>query len=125
MAKLFEKQRTNCYYNWLRFIEDLLKSLLVCFLMGHSVYCKYIDAYMHQSINQNLYSAPARFLLRGAPDPGQAEKNSVEKVVELKCILHKSMHTDIYINLHMYEPTIMHMLHVIAYIDLSCACSQL
>ena len=38
MAKLFEKQRTNFYYNWLSFIEDFLKSFLVCFLMGHSVY---------------------------------------------------------------------------------------
>jgi len=28
-----------------------------------------------QSINQNLYSTPSRSLLRGAPDPGQAEKN--------------------------------------------------
>ena len=38
MAKIFEKQRTNFYYNWLSFIEDFLKSFLVCFLMGHSVY---------------------------------------------------------------------------------------
>ena len=38
MAKLFEKQHTNFYYNWLSFIEDFLKSFLVCFLMGHSVY---------------------------------------------------------------------------------------
>ena len=29
------------------------------------------------SINQNVYSAPSRYLLRGAPDPGQAEKNSL------------------------------------------------
>ena len=36
------------------------------------------------SINQNLYSAPSRSLLRGAPDPGQAEKNSLENVVELR-----------------------------------------
>jgi len=36
------------------------------------------------SINQNLYSAPLRSLLRGAPDPGQAEKKSLEKVVELR-----------------------------------------
>ena len=33
---------------------------------------------------QDLYSAPSRSLLRGAPDPGQAEKNSLEKVVELR-----------------------------------------
>src|SRR6218665_876484 len=39
VAKLFEKQRTNFYYNWLSFIEDFLKSFLVCFLMGHSVVC--------------------------------------------------------------------------------------
>jgi len=32
-----------------------------------------------QSINQNLYSAPSRSLLRGTLDPGQAEKNSLEK----------------------------------------------
>ena|SRR6218665_415925 len=34
VAKLFEKQRTNFYYNWLSFIEDFLRSLLVCFLWG-------------------------------------------------------------------------------------------
>src|SRR6218665_1079271 len=28
------------------------------------------------SISQNLASAPSRYLLRGVPDPGQAEKNS-------------------------------------------------
>src|SRR6218665_1424160 len=38
----------------------------------------------HQSINQNLYSAPSRFLLRGAPAPGHAKKNSLEKVVKLR-----------------------------------------
>jgi len=31
---------------------------------------------LYQSINQNLYGAPSRFLLRGASDPGQAENNS-------------------------------------------------
>jgi len=36
------------------------------------------------SINQNLYSAPSISLLRGAPDPGQAEKNSLAKAVELR-----------------------------------------
>jgi len=38
-------------------------------------------------INQSIkiYIAPhSRSLLRGAPDPGQAEKNSLEKVVELR-----------------------------------------
>ena len=38
----------------------------------------------YQSINQNLYGDPSRSLLRGAPDPGQAEQNSLEKVVELR-----------------------------------------
>src|SRR6218665_2621221 len=32
---------------------------------------------INQSINQNLYSTPSRYLLRGAPDPGQAEKNGL------------------------------------------------
>src|SRR6218665_112876 len=36
------------------------------------------------NINQHLYSAPSRSLLRGAPDPGQAEKNSLEMVVGLR-----------------------------------------
>jgi len=40
--------------------------------------------YLNQSISQNLYSTPSRYLLRGAPDPGQAEKNSLQKVVELR-----------------------------------------
>src|SRR6218665_3831812 len=39
-----------------------------------------------QSFNQNLYIAPSRSLLRGAPVPGQAEKNSLEKVVELRSV---------------------------------------
>jgi len=34
-----------------------------------------IRFYINQSIGQNLYSAPSRYLLRGAPDPGQAERN--------------------------------------------------
>jgi len=36
VAKLFEKQRTDFYYNWLSFIEDFLRSLWVWFFMGHS-----------------------------------------------------------------------------------------
>ena len=36
MAKLFEKQRTNFYHNWLSFIEDFEK-LFGVFFMGHSV----------------------------------------------------------------------------------------
>jgi len=39
---------------------------------------------MNQSINQNLYSAPSRSILRSAYNPGQAEKSSLEKVVELR-----------------------------------------
>jgi len=39
---------------------------------------------INQSISQNLYSALSRYLLRGAPDPGQAEKNSLWKVVEFR-----------------------------------------
>jgi len=39
---------------------------------------------INQSISQNLYSAPSRSLLGGAPDQGQAEKNSLEKVVEIE-----------------------------------------
>jgi len=31
VAKLFEKQRRNFYYNWPSFIGDFLKSVLVCF----------------------------------------------------------------------------------------------
>jgi len=43
------------------------------------------EVYMfYQSINQHLYGDSSRFLLRGAPDPGQAEKNSLEKVVEMR-----------------------------------------
>jgi len=38
----------------------------------------------NQSINQNLYRAPSRSLLRGTPDPGQEEKNSLQMVVELR-----------------------------------------
>ena len=38
---------------------------------------------LNESVNQNVYSAPSRYLLRVAPDPGQADKNSLEKVVEL------------------------------------------
>src|SRR6218665_650882 len=35
---------------------------------------------LNQLINQNLYSAPSRSLLRGAPDPSEAEKNNLENV---------------------------------------------
>jgi len=36
------------------------------------------------SVHQILYRVFSRSQLRGAPDPGQAEKNSLEKVVELR-----------------------------------------
>ena len=39
---------------------------------------------MLQSINQILYSVPSRSLLRDAPDPDNAGKNSLEMVVELR-----------------------------------------
>jgi len=41
---------------------------------------------INQSINQNLYSALSRSPLRGPPDPGQTEKNSLEMVVELRTV---------------------------------------
>src|SRR6218665_1244003 len=44
----------------------------------------HVNQSINQSVNQNLYSAPSRYLLRGAPDSGQAEKNSLEKVLELR-----------------------------------------
>src|SRR6218665_607211 len=47
------------------------------------VYLRIIDRLIHQSINKNLYSAPSRSLLRSAPEPGQAEKNSLQKLVYL------------------------------------------
>ena len=49
MAKLFEKQRTNFYYNWLSLIEDFWKQFGVLF-MGHSVL---INKYI---INENKSS---------------------------------------------------------------------
>src|SRR6218665_944731 len=39
---------------------------------------------IYQSINKKLYSAPSRSIPRIAPNPGQAKKNSLEKVVELR-----------------------------------------
>jgi len=35
-----------------------------------------INQSINQLINQNLYSAPSRSLLRGAPDPAQAKKKA-------------------------------------------------
>ena len=49
----------------------------ICLFVIHAVN-------INQSINQNLYNAPSRSLLRGASDPGQEEKNSLQKVVELR-----------------------------------------
>jgi len=46
--------------------------------------CHLMVCAIYQSISLNLYSAPSRYLLRGAPDTGQAETNSLEKVVELR-----------------------------------------
>src|SRR6218665_895909 len=44
----------------------------------------YMCISINQSISQNLYSAPSRYLLRGTPNPGHVEKNSLEKAVELR-----------------------------------------
>jgi len=44
----------------------------------------YNPKHVNHSINKNLYSTPSTRLLGGALDPGQAEKNSLEKVVELR-----------------------------------------
>jgi len=30
------------YKNWLSFVEDITKTILVCFFMGHSVYLPYV-----------------------------------------------------------------------------------
>ena len=38
MAKLFEKQRTNFYYNWLSFIEDFEKFFGVFFNGAQCIY---------------------------------------------------------------------------------------
>ena len=35
-------------------------------------------------INQNLYSAPYRSILRGAPDPGHTEQSSLQKLRKLR-----------------------------------------
>ena len=43
----------------------------------------WIKTSINQSINRNLYSAPSRSLLNDTPEPGQLEKNSLDKVVEL------------------------------------------
>src|SRR6218665_3924698 len=56
MAKLFEKQRRNFYYNWPSFIGDFLKSVLVCFLMGHSVFMLFFRRWRLRSYYRNDYS---------------------------------------------------------------------
>src|ERR1700733_5357115 len=38
---------------------------------------------INQSINRNLYSASSRSLLRGTPDPNQAEEIGLQQLVEL------------------------------------------
>jgi len=38
---------------------------------------KRVQLHVSSYTDQHLYSAPSRYLLRGAPDPGQAEKNSL------------------------------------------------
>jgi len=44
----------------------------------------YSAAVVLSSVSIKIYILPpSKSLLRGAPDPGQAEKNSLEKVVEL------------------------------------------
>ena len=58
---------------------QFFQQLLVKFLL-HLKTC-FLHEYgnvFNQSISQNLYSAPSRYLLRGAPGPGQAEKKSLE-----------------------------------------------
>src|SRR6218665_3694485 len=45
------------------------------------VYLRIIDRLIHQSINKNV--PPSRSLLRSALEPGQAEKNSLQKLVKL------------------------------------------
>src|SRR6218665_147133 len=55
---------------------------------GVGVWCGYMVSWeyqsINQSINQNVYSASSSSLFRSAPAPGQPEKNSLEKVVELR-----------------------------------------
>src|SRR6218665_2341223 len=88
MAKLFEKQRTNFYYNWLSFIEDLLKSFLVCFLMGHSVYIyrptfsHYLQTIVISPLSRRLSWPPAAICAKPVSRPRKfrlsrklAEKN--------------------------------------------------
>ena len=60
------------------------------------VYLRFTD----QSINKNLYSAPKSSLLRGTPDPGQAEINSLQKLLKLrKCgVLHTEQYLAITTN---------------------------
>jgi len=69
------------YYYYSSFIQRPFKiaysrALQICLYSGLGA--------LNQSISQNLYSAPSRYLLRGTPDLGQVEKNSLEKVVELR-----------------------------------------
>ena len=65
-------------------------------------------ACLNQSISQNLYSTPSRYLLRGAPNPGQTEKNSLEKVVEIsskiRWLAHQQRKRVLRTTYHKYNP---------------------
>ena len=68
-------------------LENFDDNLLVSMLDGQPAEQGFKSRRKHvfnQSISQNVYSTPSTYLLRSAPDPGQAEKNSLEKVVELR-----------------------------------------
>src|SRR6218665_378161 len=55
----------------------------VLLLSSDVSFTSYLHKSLSTSINQ-IYIRPSRFLLGGTPDPHQAEKNSPEKVVELR-----------------------------------------
>jgi|SRR6218665_593129 len=93
MGRNLQHQRKNNVERWLSGVKVYLLIILLTITssldglfdgwMGGWIY-RWMDTQINQSINQNVYSAPSRSLLRGAPDPGQAEKKSLEKVVELR-----------------------------------------
>ena len=61
-------------------------SLKLLFLPGPGLgapLSSYLEVALYK-FHRQIDSAPSRYLLRGVPDPGQAEKNSLEKVVELR-----------------------------------------
>jgi len=57
--------------------------LIFCLILIVQSISQSFNQSVNQSISQNLYSAPSRSLLRRAPEPSQAEKNSLE-VMELR-----------------------------------------